>query len=616
MKILRAEAKRQKLPDDRIEVFTSESLSSWLDQYPAISWALKGLQPGYLALNDWATDVRHREGWFPTPALTTSSSQLQQALNPGGQSHVHVWGRPGVGKTRFVLEACKGSSWASSVLDVPQPTEVSVSQVLSAATQAQATLVLVVDEASPSLLGDWGAAAHRSNGRVRLVTIGHTGALDPTHLTQLSIEPLGRGEMLAAVSAWHPNMPPEHHDFITDFSDGYVRLAKLTGDAVSKDPSLNARDLFSRHDISALMTALLGSGERRKLQVVAVLSSVGWEGDRAKEGAAVAAHLGFSWDEVRAAVQEFDTRLGIAPRAGDLRYISPVPLGVYLAIEAWETYRDKMASLADILPTEAAKSAYYERLQAVLASPSAKEFAQEELRLFFSWDKFLGESDVERWAAISRADPLVAAQQVRRALERATRDQRLQIKEKARRNLVNALTDLAWSSSTFVDAVLSLASLADAENESWANNATGSFGATTNYFLEERPRRMSTAWSPSTCCWPGPRTPTGSWLSMRSRRLASHTHLDLLLNRRIDGAREPEWQPNSEPEYLAAIDAALQRLCRVAAAARPGLSQPLEKATKQLDLLLRHRETRGFVADLMRAIAAAYPDIKIRFRQD
>jgi hypothetical protein len=616
LEILRAEAKRQGLSDRRIDVFTSDLLSNWLDKYPAISLALRGLH-GYDTLAHWAKDVRHREGWFPTPALSKLASQLRQALTPSGQSHVHVWGRPGVGKTRFVLEVCKAASWADSVLYIPRPTEVSVLQVLAAATEARATLVLVVDNAPPNLLGDWGAQAHRSNGLVRLVTIGHEGALDPSNLTELSLEPLERGEMLAAVKAWHPKMPLEQHHFITDFSDGYVGLAKLTGDALSKDPSLNASDLFSRHEISALMTALLGSSvERRKLQVVAVLSSVGWERQQAQEGKTVAEHLGFSWDEVRAAVRDFDTHLGVAPLAGNLRYISPVPLGVYLAIEAWETYPDKMETLANALPTEAAKRAYYDRLQAVLASPSAKEFAQEQLGPFISWDKFVDESDVERWAAISRADPLVATQQVRRALERATRDQRLQIKGKARRHLVNALADLAWGSSTFVDAVLALAALAEAENETWTNNATGGFRSLYQLYLG------GTA---------APYVDRLVALDVLLER-AEHSYWELVVealsqvgrsqsfrsapSSRTDIAREPEWQPRNDSEYVAAIESALDRLCRVAKAGRPELRASLKKAAEMLRGRLRQRETREKVAAFMRVSVSAYPDLKREFRQD
>jgi hypothetical protein len=380
---------------------------------------------------------------------------------------------------------------------------------------------------------------------------------------------------------------------------------------------MNARDLFRDNKIRTLMAALLGpTNERRKLHVVAVLTSVGWEGSRADEGAAIAKHLGLNWEEVRVAVRDFDERMGIAPRAGDLRYISPVPLGVYLAIEAWESNRDLMESLPSVLPTEAARRAYYERLQAVIASPSAREFAQEQLRLFFSWDKFIQEPDVERWAAISRADPNVAAAQVRHAIERATREERLQISGKARRLLVDSLVELAWGSSTFKDAVFSLAELADAENESWANNAAGEFrnryqvflGGTAAPYLERLNVIDALLLRSEDSYWK---------LSVEALSQVGQAHASRLApGSRPDAAREPEWQPKTGRDQLDLINAAMDRLDKVARAGRPALKDSLAKAANALRRLLRYQETRSRIAEFLRLLVTSYPELQQEIRDD
>jgi hypothetical protein len=119
------------------------------------------------------------------------------------------------------------------------------------------------------------------------------------------------------------------------------------------------------------MAGMLGDDDRRPLHVLALLSSVGWSGPREVEGQAIAAHLGLDWPGVQACVERFDDQFGIAPRANDLRYISPAPLGVYLALEAVQSYPELVRSLPGILPNDQARHAYNERLWAILANPRA-----------------------------------------------------------------------------------------------------------------------------------------------------------------------------------------------------------------------------------------------------
>jgi hypothetical protein len=236
LRVLLEQARKLRLPTDQIQVITSEALSNWLDEHPAIAGALRGLPPGYWTMSRWKQDIRHAGEWFPSKSQKSSVSELQQALsNSGGIVHVHLRGRPGVGKTRLALEACVAASWANDVLYVPQPADADVGQLIDKVAQSRANLVLVVDEAPPDRLSTWGAATHLANGRIRLLTIGHTGSPD-THLTELELEPLEREAMLAAIRAWHPEMPIEQHEFISDFSPG-VSVVVASAERPSSSPS-------------------------------------------------------------------------------------------------------------------------------------------------------------------------------------------------------------------------------------------------------------------------------------------------------------------------------------------------------------------------------------------
>ena len=98
---------------------------------------------------------------------------------------------------------------------------------------------------------------------------------------------------------------------------------------------------------------MLGFGDRRALYVVAVLTSVRWTDEKQVEGQAVANHLKQDWSSVQ--IEDFHKRFGIAPGGGRYRYISPTPLGIHLAVEAWEIYPDLLKSLPTVLPSEDAR---------------------------------------------------------------------------------------------------------------------------------------------------------------------------------------------------------------------------------------------------------------------
>jgi len=103
----------------------------------------------------------------------------------------------------------------------------------------------------------------------------------------------------------------------------------------------------------------------------------------------------------------------------------------------------------------------------------------------FRIDDFIDARTVQRWSALSAADPAKAAYNIMYALAHADPEERKRIAERARREIVWTLVRLAWKPVAFHDAVTALALLAEAENETWANNATSEFLARFQVFSAE-----------------------------------------------------------------------------------------------------------------------------------
>ncbi len=616
LKVLHKDAKKARLPVDKIEVFTSESLATWINEHPAVAALVRQMPGGFCTVEDWALERQHREPWVSTPQNESKIAQVRRDIDllSGSVTHLHVYGRPGVGKTRFVLETCRGASWAKSVLYLPQLEDAQVGALLEAAARAPGTsLVLVVDEVPADQVRYLSSAAQRAGGRVRVVSIGHDGSPDHEAVAQVEVAPLDRQTMQKIVAAWHPNMPFEQTDYVANFADGYVRVARLAARAVAENPSLSTASLFDQSDVRQLMEAMLGNEHaRRPLHVVALLSSVGWTNERAIEGRTIAAHLGLSWPDVQASVQEFQRRFGIAPRAGDLRYISPAPLGVYLALDALNAYPDLVRSLPDVLPNEQARRAYYERLQSVVTSPQAPEFA-DELSFFFERQELSNSGAVERWAALSGAHPARAARSALQALDRKTPEELRKLTGEPRRKLINGLVSLAWNSDAFHDAALSLARLALAENETYSNNATGEFvglflinmGQTATPY-RDRLRVIDELTSDG--------DPSSVSLAVTALAGVGETSAVRIARPQPAYAPTPEWYPPTRDEHIACVQAAFAMLTRLAKL--PGSDQSLVKAAQSVDMLLRESVVRNDVATFFRAIVASHPHLRELIRRE
>ena len=536
----------------------------------------------------------------------------------GSVDHLHIKGPPGVGKTRFALELCREASWRDAVVYFPQSEDHRLSELIDSVAQEgdpEVRLMVVADEAQLEHVVSFRNSVERTDGRVRLVTVGGCSTPDPQRIPELRIEPLDAAMMRPVVRGWYPAMPPEHVDYVIRLADGYLRLARLIAIAVDTDREASVPEVLRREGIRQILDRMLGGGDRRALHVVAILTHVGWERDRREEGEAIAAYMGLDWNQVRYTVNDFHSRKRIVPRGGRYRYISPEPLGIYLALEALDIYPDIVDSLPAKLPSEAARDAFYKRLEAIAGNATTREYSREKLSLFFRIDDFIDARKVRQWSAFSAAAPDIAAGNLCRALKQAGVEDRKQVKDAARREIVWRLVRMAWRSSTFHDAVTALALLAEAENEPWGNNASSEFparyqvvlGGTALPYL--RRLRVIDKLLDS-------ERPELAGLCVRALARVGKDYVS-----RSGGgpgsARIPEreWRPRSGNEYLECIDNAVARLETIAARRIPVLQADLVRAAGDLSLLLRYPESRRRVADFFTAVRAAYPGAREPLRQ-
>ena len=614
-------AQRAGLPTDRIEVYGSEQLTVWCNQHPAVAARLTGAPAGLWTVDRWERSEEHRIHYQASQEIESNLSLARSQVDfeddgeSGNVLHLHVQGQPGVGKTRFALEVCRAAPWRESAIYVRQAEEVRLGEWIdSAAESPDVRLVVVADEAQTGRLERLRDSVRLADGRVRLITIGPGHTPDRSRIPEISIEPLEPAAMGAAVSDWYPDMPREHVDFVTEFAAGYMKLGRLTADAVAKEPSATLPDLLARREIRRILDSLLGGGNRRALYVVAVLTHVGWTDDKQQEGRAIAAHLGLDWNDVRDQVDGFHRSMGIVPRGGRYRYISPEPLAIYLAHDAWETYPDLLQSLPESLPSESAREAYFERLASIASNPHAREFSRDQLRnFFFRIDDFVDVHDARRWSALSTSDPELAARALCQALAASSVEDRRNITFQALAVLVWRLARIASRSTGFHDAATALSLLAEPENQTWGNGASREFfakyhvslGATALPYLQRlvvldellelrRPRMTK--------------------LVVGALAQVGNDSAGGVVMPSSDQAPEPDWEP-SRAERLECITTGIDRLRSIAAQRDPELQADLFAAATKVSWLLRFRDAGRNVAELFTELRTAYSDLREPLRK-
>ena len=193
LEVLRKEAKLNGLPIDNIDVIGSERLTTWSNQHPAIAANFAGRPPGLWRLEDWLRSPDHQVSWQPTQLLQDEIQRLRSELDfrKGNLAHLHIQGAPGVGKTRFGLELCREADWRLTVIYIRQASDLRLPELIDSATvEKDVLLTVVADEAQREQLLPLCDSLSRGEGRVRLITIGHSNTPDSVRIPALKVLPL------------------------------------------------------------------------------------------------------------------------------------------------------------------------------------------------------------------------------------------------------------------------------------------------------------------------------------------------------------------------------------------------------------------------------------------
>jgi hypothetical protein len=377
------------------------------------------------------------------------------------------------GKTRLVIEALQ--PYGSRVVWASSPDSVSLG-LFRDLDQSDDSYILVVDRcdaaAIPRIL-DFA----REQRHLKTVVI-RTGAGHEDTLGVLSVGPLPDAHAIPLIHEIAPELPFLQQSWVDEEAGGIpgllVHLAALLRDQPAT--LLGATDIRRQRNrlVESRYLSALSAEARRVLEVASLVPVLGVEGQVAGEVEVVSKALDVPIEEVRARLPELE-RAGLVRRRGRFIEVAPPLLAEYVLSQALERPEHRSLLLELWVAVDAAVfRRFLERLSNVPGDAVRNAIAGVLVPggLIKDLDSLV--RNAETLEALAPAAPQAALASIERSLkDRTAEELHDSVKERARRSLVGCLERLALRAEFFLRATRLLFRLAEAENETWGNNATG-----------------------------------------------------------------------------------------------------------------------------------------------
>jgi len=417
--------------------------------------------------------------FFPDERRKAAIEQLCEALVKP-RNIVRIIGLSGLGKTRTALEAVRLLTEENrrSVVYIDDASESgNVVSVVNDWVSGGLSGIFIVDNCSVSLHDKILKVVKRPESKISLLTIDS----DLQTSGECSYIELGRlsDEMIKSILVESFGDALQDIDRITSFAQGFPQMAVLIARA-----RINLESTVGRLDDDYIAHKLLWgeAGESREdekvLRGCALFDRFGLEHEAARDFEYIAEHVvQIEKADFYDCVKRFVER-GIIDQRGRYVQLVPKPLAIRLAAQWWaRNPPDKHALLIKSMPDTLITS-FCDQIGRLDFLPEVKEFTNALCGLqgpFGQAEVILSGRGSRFFRAFVEVNPDATSSALSRILMQLDIHDRRKIDGDVRRNLVWSLEKLCFHARTFEESAWSLFLLAEAENETWGNNATGIF---------------------------------------------------------------------------------------------------------------------------------------------
>ncbi|MBF6611613.1 MAG: hypothetical protein IVW55_00610 [Chloroflexi bacterium] len=458
-----------------VRIYEANLIAGWASTVPAARFEFHHPTGEFIRADQALRDPVHAtEFEMDAGRQTILSAIKEQVFSEARQSsYARIEGEAGIGKSRLALEIVRDLGLESIVLysqNVP-----SNSFFTWVVTDPRIQPVVIVDECDETdaiRLEQW---VRLAEGRLTLVSVG---PMRPGSASGQNIYVLPRLEQAAVeqvIRSSAPTLDDMQVRRVAETTKGYLKMTIAVAGAVARGATsmTQMRDASQiRHEVTRIMVP--GDEAHDALAGVALLTRLGWKDELEAEGRAVAEFLGLGWNAMRNALLQ-SRRRGLVVERGRYLYVSPELLALWLAADIWGFQADRAIELLDTLTSEPSKQAMLDRLAQLGDLPGVRGILGGMLNEqgFFRDIESLDQPQAARlFSVLAKGVPEAALATLQHIVD-TTPLNRLKTFGPGRRHVLWALEKFLPSKETFFSAARVVRRLAEAENESVGNSATG-----------------------------------------------------------------------------------------------------------------------------------------------
>lgn len=487
---IKDELKRLRYHNAKVRVYTANQLAGWAERFPSlVTWFRNDLSQ-CRPYSSWAQkrDVKIPRKFVGDESRNLWMEEVRSKLRKTSDQCpiFRITGLSGIGKTRFVFEILAPNDLKHRVLYVGADQFRLSTLYNTIQNDDNLSAIIVIDECDLQQHDEFVRAFSERGARLAVFTLSYDIGKVPPPTALYNLNPLTQSALEEMLQAESPQLPKNVISRLSKFADGYPRIAILLSESYLANSS-SQEDFLTISD-EALMNRLISghsnlSSEhfrqtKRVLMGLSLFRKVGYEGKLSQESRWLATFIQVPWQDFQEVVAE-QKRRGIIQGQNYL-YVTPFMLRVYLLREWWESLGLSEESLGEFIGSipEQFRHDLFQRfldhVPYIASTHRGAGFVREILQKVFSRDILQTELGASFFSKLTEADPESALASLKNTIGTWNREELLQFRT-GRREVIWALEKIAVWKELFADAARLLLALGDAENETWANNASGVF---------------------------------------------------------------------------------------------------------------------------------------------
>lgn len=335
--------------DPKVEVWSQNRLIGFLEIFPSL--ALKVNERGALRFQthqSWSQEAEMRREFRPGQAQKDFMESMRDTLRKNGQEiHIRVWGEPGIGKTRLVLEATRTEDLQPLVIYCDAAGRFRDSDLMNEILKDdnQFTAILVLDECDPDSRSYIWNKLQYCSPRIKLVTIYNDYDETSGNINYLNAPPLSEDRIRDVIQGY--GNPKDQAARWSEFCGGSPRVAHVLGQNLKNNPE----DLLKSPDTVNIWDRFIVGGDdpngqqvrqrRLLLQHIALFKRLGYGGPVVGEAQAVAKMVAkvdtnLTWPRFQEIIQDLRARRIL--QGETTLYITPKAFHIRLWVDWWNSY--------------------------------------------------------------------------------------------------------------------------------------------------------------------------------------------------------------------------------------------------------------------------------------